>query len=210
MKAAPTIDVAFFFYEHFAILSPMKEHENKKAPHEEPEIEVDFEPEEELGTVGAVKAKMQKLKDELEKTKAERQEYLDGWQRCKADSINSRKELVQQAERSGTRARDALVEQLIPALDSFDMAAGSEQWATIDDGFRTGMEHVRGLILEALMSAGVERFGKVGELFNPYLHEAIEERDDVAGKSGTIARILRYGYKSGDKIIRPAQVIIKR
>ena len=43
--------------------------------------DIDFEPEDELGSVGAAKAKMQKLKDELEKVKAERHEYLDGWQR---------------------------------------------------------------------------------------------------------------------------------
>jgi len=198
----------------------MTEHENKKAPDEEPQIDVDFEPEEdpsrldedeaELGTVGAALAKLKKLKLELERVKAERQEYLNGWQRSKADAINDRKEYLAQAERAGTRARDALVEQLIPALDSFDLAAGSEQWATIDDGFRTGMEHVRNIIVEALASAGVDRYGKVGETFSPHMHEAIEERDDMAGESGTVARILRYGYKSGERIIRPAQVVIKK
>ena len=188
----------------------MKEHEHKRAPGEELAVDIDFEPEEELGTVGAALAKLKKLKLELERVKAERQEYLNGWQRSKADAINDRKEYLAQAERAGTRARDALVEQLIPALDSFDLAAGSEQWATIDDGFRTGMEHVRNIIVEALASAGVDRYGKVGETFSPHMHEAIEERDDMAGESGTVARILRYGYKSGERIIRPAQVVIKK
>ena len=53
--------------------------------------DLDFEPEEELGTVGAVKAKMQKLRDELKEAKAKRDEYLDGWQRAKADMVNSKK-----------------------------------------------------------------------------------------------------------------------
>lgn len=174
-----------------------------------PTDDLDFEPEEELGSIGAAQAKLKKLKAELEKAKAERAEYLDGWQRCKADAINARRELLAQGERAGMHVRDRLVEQLIPALDSFDMAAGSEQWASIDDGFRTGMEHVRSLILEALASASVERYGKVGEPYSAHLHDAVEERSDMPGESGTIARVLRFGYKSGDKIIRPAQVIIK-
>ena len=54
--------------------------------------EVNFEPEEELGDIGAAQAKIRKLKDELEKVKKERQEYLDGWQRAKADAVNSKRE----------------------------------------------------------------------------------------------------------------------
>ena len=49
------------------------------------EVDIDFEPEEELGTVASLKAKLAKVKEDLEVVKKERSEYLDGWQRCKAD-----------------------------------------------------------------------------------------------------------------------------
>ena len=171
--------------------------------------ELDFEPEEELGTLGAAQAKLKKLKDELAKVKTERQEYLDGWQRCKADSINARKEVLVQAERASARERDRLVEELIPALDSFEMASGSEQWASIDDGFRTGMEHVQNLIIETFASHGVRRFGRVGDAFDPTIHEAVQELNDVAGSAGEIVRIMRSGYRTDDRVIRPAHVIVK-
>lgn len=173
------------------------------------ENEFELEPDEELGDIGAAQVKLKKLKDELTQVKIERQEYLDGWQRSKADAVNARKEIMAQAERASARDKEALMEELIPVIDSFDMAAASEMWATIDDGFRTGMEHVRNQLIETLARHGMERFGKVGDAYSPYLHDIAEERDDVAGESGTIARILRFGYKSGDRIIRPAQVIIK-
>ena len=172
--------------------------------------DVDFEPEEELGSLGAAKAKMQKLRDELEKAKAERQEYLDGWQRCKADSVNLRKESEERARRSAESLREALVHDIIPALDSFDLAVGSEAWATVADGWRSGMEHVQQQLLDALRSHGIERFGKVGESLDHILHEVLEERDDVAGESGTIVRIVRYGYKTEGRIIRPVQAIVKK
>ena len=171
--------------------------------------DVDFEPEEELGDVAAAKAKLKKLREELEKAKKERQEYLDGWQRCKADAINAKRELEQKAARSAEMPREALVHDIIPALDSFDMAAGSEAWATVSDGWKTGMEQVRDQLLDALRGHGIERYGRVGEAVDHALHEVAEERSDLAGEPDTIVRILRYGYRSGDKILRPAHVIVK-
>ena len=172
--------------------------------------EVNFEPEEELGDVAAAQAKLKKLKDELATVKAERQEYLDGWQRCKADSVNSRKETLASAERVGGRAKEALIEDIIPALDGFDMAAGSPAWQTMDAGWRSGIEQIRNQLLEVLSRHGVERFGTVGETLDHALHEAVEEREDVAGESGTVAKILRFGYRMNGKILRPAHVVVKK
>lgn len=177
---------------------------------ENEEQEVNFEPEEELGDVAAAQAKVKKLREELKEAQKKRDEYLDGWQRCKADSINSRRDTEARAARAAEVLREALVHDIIPALDSFDMAATSEAWATVSDGFRSGIEQVQSQLLNALKSHGIERFGKVGQKFDHALHEAIEERDDVAGESGTVARILRYGYKAGDRVLRPAHVIVKK
>lgn len=172
--------------------------------------DIDFEPEDELGDIGAAKAKLKKLRDELEKVKKERQEYLDGWQRAKADMINSRQELLRQAERAGKREVESLIEDVIPALDGFDIAAGSPSWETVDSEWRSGVEQIRNQLLNALHRHGVERFGKAGEKFDHRLYEAVEETEDVPGEPGTVFRILRYGYKMGDRVIRPAQVIVKK
>lgn len=170
--------------------------------------DIDFEPEDEMGSVGAVKAKMQKLRDELEKIKTERQEYLDGWQRCKADAVNAKKEAAAYGERLASRAKESLLEEFIPALDSLDMAFASTAWDALDAEWRRGMEQVKSQFLDALRRNEVERYAAVGDTYNPHLHDAVQEVESDGGTSGTIARVLRYGYKSGDRIIRPAQVII--
>lgn len=172
--------------------------------------ELELEPDEEQGDLAAARAKIQKLRDELERAKAERQEYLDGWQRCKADSVNMKKDAEARATRSAEMLREALVHDIIPALDSFDMAAGSEAWAEVTSGFRSGIEQVQNQLLDALRRHGIERYGKVGDKFEHALHEAVEERDDVSGEPDTVARILRYGYRTGSRILRPAQVIVKK
>ena len=169
--------------------------------------ELDFEPEDELGTVGSAKAKLAKLKDELTQVKQERQEYLDGWQRAKADAINVRKEAQLDASRAVHNAKTTLIEDIIPVLDSFDMAAGSAAWESVDASWRTGIEHIRSQLLDVLTRNGVERYGAVGDTFDHALHEVVQEVDDVAGESGSIVRIVRYGYRAGDRIIRAAQVI---
>ncbi len=171
--------------------------------------DIDFEPEDEMGALGATKAKMQKLRDELEKVKAERQEYLDGWQRAKADAVNARKDALAQGDRQAERRIEAFIEDLLPALDSFDMATSSETWSQIDGNWRSGMENVQNQLLEAMKRNGVERFAKVGDMYDPRLHDVVQELADAAGEPGSIVRILRYGYKMGERIIRPAQVIIK-
>lgn len=171
--------------------------------------DIDFEPDDELGDIGALTAKLKKLKTELEQVKRERQEYLDGWQRCKADAINAKKDAEAYGKRAAELLREALVHDIIPALDSFDAAVGSESWTEISNGFRSGMENVRNQLIDALKRHGIERYGKVGERFDHSLHEAVEEREDIAGEAGTIVRILRYGYRMGDRILRAAHVVVK-
>lgn len=170
--------------------------------------EIDFEPEDELGSTAALTAKNKKLREELEQVKAERQEYLDGWQRCKADMVNARKELLASAERTSERGREVLIESLIPVLDSFDMATASLSWESIEEGWRRGMEHVRNQLIEALERSGAKRYGQIGDMFDPRLHEVTQEEHDGAHKDGEIVRILRAGYTIGDRVLRPAHVII--
>ena len=177
---------------------------------EEEKDEIDFEPEDEMGTIGAAQAKIKKLRDELLEAKTKRDEYLDGWQRCKADSVNARKEAALANDRAHGRGKESVFEDIIPVLDSFDMATGSEAWAMVDENWRTGMDQIRNQLLGVLSRHGIERFGKVGEMADHSRDEIVQEMEDVAGEPGEVVRILRYGYRSGERVIRPAQVIVKK
>ena len=114
-----------------------------------------------------------------------------------------------QAEKTALRAKESVLEDIIPVLDSFDMAVGSENWTNVDESWRSGMDHVRNQLLDVLSRNGVERYGKVGEMVDHNLHETVQEMVDVAGEPHSIVRILRHGYRVGNKILRPAQVVIK-
>jgi molecular chaperone GrpE len=171
--------------------------------------EIDFEPDDEFGDVGAAQAKLKKLRSELKEAQAKRDEYLAGWQRAKADSVNAKNDALRNAERSVERAKDALIEELFPALDSFDMATASESWDAVSEEWKSGMGRIHNQLLDILHRNGVKRFGKSGEKFDPAHHEAVQEVADGNGESHTILKVLRHGYAIGDRVIRPAQVIVR-
>jgi molecular chaperone GrpE len=171
---------------------------------------LDFEPDDELGDVGAAQAKLKKIRTELKEAQAKRDEYLTGWQRCKADSVNAKNDAQRSAERTIERSKDAFIEELLPALDSFDMATSSESWDNVAEEWKSGMGRIHNQLLDVLHKNGVKRFGKSGEKFNPAKHEAVQEVEDGDGESHTILKVLRHGYAADERIIRPAQVIVRK
>ncbi len=173
--------------------------------------ELELEPNlEDAGDAVRDATKIKALREEITVLKKERQEYLDGWQRCKAEAVNTGREQRERAARTAEVLREELIHDLLPALDSFDMASQTESWESVSDGFKTGMEMVRDQLLAALKKHGIERYGRVGEKVDHARHEVLEERDASAGESGTVVRIIRFGYATSDRVLRPAHVISKR
>jgi len=172
--------------------------------------DIDFEPEDEFGDLGSAQAKIKKLRAELKEAQAKAAENLAGWQRCKADSINARRDALHAAQRAAEREKELFVHDLLPALDAFDMATQGESWDALADEYKTGMGHIYNQLLSVIEKHGIKRFGKSGDVFDPRLHEAVHEIDDGTGESHTIFKVLRHGYQDGERVIRPAQVIIRR
>ncbi len=142
-------------------------------------------------------ASIQKLREKLKKAVAEKQEYLDGWQRSRADFANfKREEATLQADKEA-RIVAELIEALIPALDTLELLQKHEK--------SENNKMLEKQFLDSLKKIGVERFGKVGETFDPYKHEALAQKGD----EHIVESVERSGYSIGDKIIRAAQVIIK-
>jgi molecular chaperone GrpE len=93
------------------------------------------------------------------------------------------------------RGKESIAEDIIPVLDSFDMATGSEALSMVGEEWRGGMEMIRNQLLDVLARHGIERFGKVGEPFDHTIHEAMQEVDDVVGEGGVmISPIAKLEY----------------
>ncbi len=172
--------------------------------------DVSFVESTEDGDVLPKKDVIKKLKEEIKNLKKEKEEYLTGWQRSKADSINLQKDLDTVRKSSALLAKEIVVNDILPAIDSFDVAfSNKEAWEKVDKNWRVGVEYIHQKLLSALGDNGVTKIGEEGELFDPNLHESVglieTDKEDNEHK---IAKIIQAGYKMGEKVIRPAKVSV--
>lgn len=169
--------------------------------------DVSFEETNEEGEVDA-RTTIKKLREKIKKLEEEKKEYLDLSQRTRADYANYKKEVESNRVSDRKFATKRFIEELLPVLDSYDMAqANKEAWEAVDKNWRMGIEYIFAQLRTVLEGEGVTQFGKIGDTFNPELHEsmlqvAVENESD----NDTIMKILQNGYKMNDMILRPARV----
>lgn len=153
-------------------------------------------------------AKIEEI-SELEKVKAERDEYLAGWQRAKADLINFKKQNEAMMKEFRTMANEGLIEELLPVLQSFEMAfANKEAWEKADKNWRMGVEHIYNQLHSVLEQNGIKEILPLGAKFDPNLHEAVTFEKVEKEEPGTILKVIEKGYTLGSKILKPAKVIV--
>jgi molecular chaperone GrpE len=142
-------------------------------------------------------AAIKKLRERLKKAIEEKQEYLNGWQRSRADFANfKREEAGMQADKEARIIND-LTEALMPALDTLELMVKHDPSAN--------NKMLEKQFMDSLGRLGIKKFGEKGEAFDPHKHEALAQK----GEEHIVESVERSGYSIGDKIIRPAQVILK-
>jgi len=167
------------------------------------------ESDEEGMAIGAAK-KGNDLKEKIKVLQKEKQEYLDGWQRSRADYANLQKTTDEDRKRMRGLVEENFIEDLIPVIDSFSMAmSNKEAWEKVDANWRTGVEYIYQQMMTVLKDRDFATFGAIGETFDPTLHEAVSEKEtDDEKLNHTIASVLQQGYKLGDNVLRAARVSV--
>jgi molecular chaperone GrpE len=155
--------------------------------------------------IGGEDSQIRKLKKKLREAQEKAKENLDGWQRLKADVANAKQGESERFARAKERGVENVLDSLLPALDSFDSAMQGDAWDNIDEAWRMGMEFVYGQLIGALEANGVSRYGAIGDMLDNNMHE-VADGSDVNGVK--IKKVLRSGYRAGDKIIRPAKIMV--
>ena len=151
-----------------------------------------------------------KLREEMKILRKEKEEYLTGWQRAKADYINLQKELDLARINVSILAKEKMVEKLLPALDSFEMALGNkEHFEKLDKDWQDGLTSIYQQLLSGLEKSGIEKIYEIEVPFDPNIHQSISiVPTDDEEKDHTVEKVLQVGYKIGERVIRPAKVTI--
>ncbi len=128
------------------------------------------------------------------------EERLADLQRLQAEFVNYRKRVERDRNLARDNATSAVIEALLPALDDIELA---RQHGDLASGpFAAIAEKLE----NALGRFGLQRYGAVGEEFDPTVHDALlhSHSDDVTVT--TVTQVMQPGYKVNDKVVRPARV----
>jgi len=151
------------------------------------------------------------LQLELEKCREEVKGYYAQLQRTMADFENYKKRIAQDREELVRCSNEKLLAELIEPLENLDRALDASQRSRSLRTIRHGLEMTREGIWEVLGRYGLQRMKTVGERFDPYRHEAVEQIENEGLPEGHVAEEVRCGYMLGPKVFKFAQVkVVKK
>ena len=145
------------------------------------------------------------LEERLAEVERERDEYLNDLKRIAADFENYRKRVARDQEGLVARAHERLVKELLPVLDDLERAleaAAEHEEAKLEEGVRL----VHRSLADALAKEGLAEIATDG-VFDPHTQEALLSQPSEA-EEGTIIQVVQKGYSLGDRVLRPARVVI--
>jgi molecular chaperone GrpE len=143
--------------------------------------------------------------DPVAAAEQQRDEYLDALQRLKAEFDNYRKRVARDQHELVARAAERLVRELVPILDDLERAleaAAEHEEAKLEEGVRL----VHRSLADALAKEGLAEIATNG-VFDPHTQEALLSQPSEA-EEGTIIQVVQKGYTLGDRVLRPARVVI--
>ena len=144
------------------------------------------------------------LQQELDKTKAQCDEYLDLAQRKQAEFANYRRRTEGVRQEAFDDGRRDAIDKLLPIIDNLERALGAA--GENEEGLKAGVEMVLRQTKETFAKMGVEEIDPMGQPFDAELHNAVMQGSEDEGEPGTVCMVLQKGYKLGNRVIRHAMV----
>ena len=145
------------------------------------------------------------LEEQVAALEAERDEHLNDLKRVAAEFENYRKRVLRDQESLVARAHERLVKELLPVLDDLERAlaaAEEHEEAKLEEGVRL----VHRELAAALQREGLAEIDTDGQ-FDPHVHEALLSQPSDA-EEGSVIEVVQKGYTLGDRVVRPARVVV--
>jgi molecular chaperone GrpE len=169
---------------------------------------------EEVSEVPAVipEEEIAQLRAELDQALAKENEYLNGWQRERAEFFNYKKRMEREQTQGGQNAFANAIRRYLDIADDLDRALKSKNRPAEGDGaiWADGIDLIYRKMVAAFEADGVKRIDTDCKFFDPNLHEAISHEDSPEHESGQVIEVVQPGYTLGERVIRPARVRVAR
>ncbi len=201
--------------ERLAEEVPETKEEKKETEGESPELEealAEAEPRPEPQEEGPAEEvdELMALRQELEEQKAKTAEYLDGWQRARAEFANYKKRIEKEQEDRIKSANGAFIAKLLPVIDDFERAFQTLPLELMGMTWLEGIVLIQRKLQMLLELEGVTAVETEGQMFDPTLHQAVTHEESEDHEEGQIIGEVQKGYKMGDKVLRPSLVRVAK
>ena len=147
---------------------------------------------------------------ELKECQKQKEEYLAGWQRARADLINYKKTEMERVGEILKYANEEFILKFLPVLDNFELLEKKLSAEAKNNNDFKGILQIKKQIQDFLSNQGLEEIKSVDEKFDPNLHEVAEEVETEGKDKGIIVEEIQKGYKINGRLLRPAKVKITK
>jgi molecular chaperone GrpE len=157
-----------------------------------------------------VEERINALLEEIERLQQQASEYLDGWQRERAEFANYKNRTAREKEETRAQITSEIIAKYLEILDDLELAIINRPAEDEAEAWVDGIELIHVKLNSLLEDEGVEVILAEGDTFDPNFHEAItyEENDDH--QDGQVIEVVQKGYKLGDRVLRPAKVRVAK
>jgi molecular chaperone GrpE len=149
------------------------------------------------------------LKAKLEAAEKEAKELKDRWLRAAADLENTRKRTKREIEDAKIDAKFKVLKEMLPVVDNLERAIAHAGGGAEKNPIVEGVQLVLRQFTTAFERLEVTAIDAMGQPFDPNLHEAISQQESDE-PPGTIVQVLQRGYRSGERLLRPALVVVAK
>ena len=183
--------------------NPMDADRSKTAAEAEAVTEV-------AGELDELKTRLQESTALLQEAQAKANEYLDGWQRARAEFANYKKRVDREQAQVYQTTAGNIIKRYMEILDDLERALKNRP--TDDDGaaWAEGIDLIYRKLQSLLEAEGVKPMEAEGQFFDPNQHEAISHEAAPELESGQIIEVVKQGYMLGDRVLRPAWVRVAK
>ncbi len=156
-------------------------------------------------------AEIARLNQELEAARAEADDYWQRYVRAEAEKENIRKRAEKDAENARRQGMEKLANELLSVRDSLELGVDAAHQEDADvPKIREGTELTLKMLIQAMEKCDIEEINPVGEKFDPELHQAMSMQEAEGQESNTVVSVMQKGYRVGDRLLRPALVMVAK
>lgn len=150
------------------------------------------------------------LWSKLDEIQEKADEYLDGWQRSRAEFANYKKRIERERDEEGSRIKGEIIMRFLNVMDDLERAIRERPQQGDMAAWADGIDMIYRKLNAIFESEGVTRIEALGKQFDPNYHEAILQVESDDHQEGEIVEVIQQGYQIGDRVLRPALVRVAK